>query len=261
MENMRTTVVFLSFIIISSIASGQGLTEKYTAFDIGLGRNSLTFDKRNISLAFTENSVRELAYDFSNDLDEKESYTNLYLGLKFGKYKGLSHALYFDIPVSGWGKGKFGYALGYNFALEVGIYDLLIRPSVGYSFGSTSYEIDEFGADTLGIIIDDEDVIGTDVSISVEGSESYLTPSLEVTFLVAQKFGVWVSVGYDYSFGDINHNINIRPDDDSYAEQEFNLDDPYINLKYGGETPTRSNIFDNKGVGITFGISSYWNRD
>lgn len=251
------TLAGMSFSL--SNVCGQGLTESYGSIDIGLGLSSFTFTGENASMSFTENSIRSLEYQFDKKLQSSESFTSILIGGKFGKYKGLSHSLYFNVPLKGSGKGKFGYSLGYNFALEGGFYDILIRPSLGIAFGESSYKLQTLEIDTFGIVVDDTDYIDTDMEIRISQSANYLIPKLELTFLLAQKTGIWAAVAYDYSLGNKTQVIIFSGDSES-EDTEFALDAAYPNLLIDGQSTT-SNIFDPNGLNFTFGISAYFNRD
>lgn len=251
------TLIGMSFSISS--VSGQGLTESYGSLDIGLGFSSFEFSGDNASLSFTENSVRSLDFQIDRALQSNESFTSIVLGGKFGKYKGLSHSLYFNVPIKGSGKGKFGYSLGYNFAIEGGFYDILIRPSLGVTFGESSFKLQTLEIDTFGIVVDDTDYIDTDMDIHISQSANFVIPKLELTLLLAQKTGIWVAVGYDYSLGNKTQIIKFSGDSES-KDTEFALDAAYPNLLIDGQSTT-SNIFDPNGLNITFGISGYFNRD
>ena len=260
----RNSFTFFALLILGislsfTKLSAQGLTEKYTSFDVGLGMSSFKFSGENASLSFTENSIRSLDFQIDRELEKQERFTSLLLGVKFGKYKGFSHSLYFNVPFQGTGKGKFGYSLGYNFAVEGGFYDILLRPSLGFTFGESTFKIQTLEIDTLGIVVDDTDYIDTDMTVNISQSANYIIPKLELTFLIAQKTGIWLAVAYDYSLGNNQQIIKFMGDSES-EDTEFALDAAYPNLLIDGQSTT-SNIFNPDGLNITFGVSGYFNRD
>lgn len=245
-----------------SPAMSQGLTDKYATFDIGLSSSSLSMNASNYSLGFTENSIREIDYAFGEDIESTASFLALYLGVKFGKYKGLSHSLYFEAGFGDHAKGKFGYSLGYNYPIAIGRFDLLIRPSLGITTGSSSYTLGEFVVDTVGVIIDDTDIIDTDVNVYVEQSNLFLVPKLEVTFLIEQKVGIYANVSFDYGLNNKEQILKFRPGSNSEAETlEYSLTDPsYVDLQFDDQI-IDGNLFDASTMVFSIGISSYFNRD
>lgn len=70
---------------------------------------------------------------------------------------------FFDVSLCGGGKGVFGYNIGYNYPIEIGIFDLLLRPFIGISLGESSIEFVSEQIDTFGIMIKDTDYIDTDL--------------------------------------------------------------------------------------------------
>lgn len=239
---------------------GQGLTEKYVSFDIGWGQSSLSTTYNNVSLAFTENSFRELPFSFERNIGEAGSYNRVLLQLKFGRYKGLSHSIYFDGSISDHGKGRFGYSIGYNYPIEIGIYDLLLRGSLGISNGEASYDIGEIAVDTIGIVIDDTDYIDTDVNIYLSSRTTYLTPKLEVTFLIAQKFGIWAALSYDHTISKGDQVTRFAASKGDWKDTKLNFDSDFYDFKVDGAAPA-DRLFDTNGVGFSVGLSSYFNRD
>lgn len=241
---------------------GQGLTDKFACLDIGLSRSSLGFDVNAYNLDFVENSIRELAYNYNGTFENKESGMNLYLGIKFGKYKGLSHSLFFELGFGKKGQGKFGYSLGYNYPIEIGRFDLLIRPSVGITTGSSHYQLGEMLIDTIGVIIDETSVIDTNVKIDVKQSNNLLIPKLEFTFLIEQKYAIYTNVSYDIGLNNKPQKVVFAPGSGSDAKDiKYSLDDAsFIDMKFDDELRSE-NIYKVGGLVIGIGISSYFNRD
>ncbi len=255
----RTLYYFLSlcFLIHYSL-DAQGLTEKYASFDIGLGVGAIDFgDYNNLCLQFSENSIRELEYNFDHTL-ESSSYFPLILQLKFGKYEGLSHSVFFDLPLQGKGIGKFGYSIGYNFAQPIGIYDLLIRPSVAISSGEASYHIDNFQVDTIGIILKDTDYIDTEVDMRLSENATLITPGLELSFLIEQKIAVWVKASYDIPISDQSESFIFSAND--YDSTKLDYTDSFQGMTVNGDNPPQE-IFSFSPVIWSFGVSTYYNRE
>ena len=236
----------------------QGLTEKYVSFDLSLTRSSFEASGESLGLSFSENSIRELAFDFEKSLEQEFQKTGLDIGFKFGKYKGLSYSLFMDITPSDIGKFKFGVSAGYNFAIPLGIYDLLIRPSVAVSTANINLDIGEIAVDTFGIVIDDTDYIDRTVNISVFESLAFLTPRLEATFLIEQKIGISLSAAYDIPFSRGEQTVRFTAQD--FDSTSLSFDDNFHDFTLDGILP-EENIFVTQGLLFSLGISWYYNRE
>ncbi|MDF1697385.1 MAG: hypothetical protein P1U56_16195 [Saprospiraceae bacterium] len=256
MKNLLSTFLFICF--CTSFLNGQGLTESYTSFDIRILKGTMSPETGNLALSFTENSIRELEYSFNNDYDGSISYTALEIGLKFGKYKGMSYSLDLSAPLSGQGKGKFGLSVGYNYPIPIGTMDLLFRPSLGFTGGSSNVNIGEISVDTVGIVIADTDYVDRDVNVDISQSACYLIPKLETTLLFEQKFGLSFSVAYDYEVFNNEQEIEFTATDFDATDVAFS--DTFIDLQFNGTRPT-DNIFTSNGLTFALGISWYYNRE
>jgi len=255
---MYKLFLILSFLITSFCAFSQGLTEKYTSFDLGIVRGNLEFEGSDFNLNFTENSIRELEFIFEKELPSTQDYTALDVAFKWGKYKGISYSAFANFVLTGQGKNKAGLSVGYNYPIEIGIFDLLVRPSLGFSGLSALYSVGSAQIDTIGVVIEDTDYIDRELNISIGHSTCFLSPKFEMAFLIEQKFAITASASYDYA-------INIGEQDFSYTAMDFDatavaFDSEFHNFTVDGVTPTE-NIFTTNGLIYTFGVSWYYNRE
>ncbi|MFT4533233.1 MAG: hypothetical protein ACJA1A_001722 [Saprospiraceae bacterium] len=254
--NKFLIIIFFAFTCFQSI--GQGLTEKFTSFDIGLVSGGLVIDGSDLNLSFSENSIRELEYNFDKKINSPEKYIALDIAFKWGKYNGLTYSLFLNAPLSGFGKNKAGLSVGYNYPIEIGIFDLLLRPSLGFSGVNTNFKIGSIAVDTFGIVIDDTDYVDRNVSIKAGHSTCYLSPKFEMTFLIAQKFGIMLSASYDYAVNGSEQDIDFTADDFDSTALPFGSD--FYNFTIDGNTPT-GDLFSSNGMVYSLGISSYFNRE
>ncbi|MFT6334617.1 MAG: hypothetical protein ACI86M_001506 [Saprospiraceae bacterium] len=245
------------FILIYTQSFGQGLTEKYSSFDVGLVAGTLNFTGSDLNLNFSENSIRELEYSFDKKLDAKHSYNAIKVGFKWGKYSGLSYSLFMHAAL-GDGKNKFGMSVGYNYPIEVGIFDILIRPSIAFSGVNSTYEIGTTKIDTFGIVIDDTDYVDRTLNIAITNSTCYVTPKIETTFLIEQKFGISLSAAYDIPFNSSEQDIDFKAED--FDSTSLPFDSEFHNFTVDGITPT-GDIFTYHGIVYSLGISWYYNRE
>lgn len=254
---MKKITIALSIIFISQFSFCQGLTEKFTSFDVGIVFGSLNFSGTDLNLNFSENSIRELEYNFDKKVKLSESYTALDVSFKWGKYNGLSYSLFMNAAF-GNGKNKFGISVGYNYPIEAGIFDILIRPSLGFSGVNATYVIGTTSIDTFGIIIDETDYIDRTLKIAVTSPTCYLTPKFETTFLIEQKFGIMLSASYDLLVNTTDQNIGFSAEDFDSTSLQF--DNDFLNFTVDGSTPT-DEIFTADGLVFSLGVSWYYNRE
>jgi hypothetical protein len=253
--NKYLVIIFFAFTCFQSI--GQGLTEKYTSFDVGFIVGTLNFTGTDLNLNFSENSIRELEYNFDKKLSSSKSYNAVNVGLKWGKYNGLSYSLFLHTAL-GDGKNKFGISVGYNYPIELGIFDILVRPSLAFSGVNSTYAIGTIAVDTFGIVIDDTDYVDRALDISVTNSTCYITPKLETTFLIEQKFGISLSAAYDLPFNSSEQDIDFRAEDFDSTSLPFNSE--FYNFTVDGTTPI-GDLFTYDGIVYSIGISWYYNRE
>lgn len=254
---MKHFTLVLGILFLSNFSFCQGLTEKFTSFDVGIVFGSLNFSGTDINLNFSENSIRELEYNFDKKVDLSESYTAIDVAFKWGKYKGLSYSLFMHAALTN-GKNQLGISVGYNYPIEVGIFDILIRPSLGFSGINATYVLGSTEIDTIGIIIDNTDYIDRKLDIAVTSSTCYLTPKFETTFLIEQKFGIMLSAAYDLPFNTSSQDIGFTADD--YDATSLQFDSDFLDFTIDGETPT-GDIFTADGIVFSLGVSWYYNRD
>ena len=261
---MRYFILTLVLLTANSI-SGQHLTEEYVDLGIGFGARSIGATPGLYNLSFDTNLEE---YSFEQNILENNTYTGINIGLSFGKYKGLNHTLYFDLPigraVGGSGSGKAGYSIGWGFAFEVGNFDLLLRPSIGISNGNTDYRFGSFRVDTISQFINGEEFNDVTVNVHLNHRSTYVTSDLKTTFLIAQKLGLYFSVGYDHQFTNKIERFNFTSIGDNTSSQSIEIQDPYLQyqeIQIGASNPVIANILQPGGLRFTFGIAIYYNKD
>jgi len=243
---------------ISFSASAQYLTESYAAFDLSIGPRAFSSATGIYSLSFDTNLE---SHSFERELSDSHNYFGYNIGVSFGKYKGLNHQIYFEGPFGGEGTGMFAYSLGWGFAFELDQSDILLRPSLGIANGGSNIEFGNFTVDTVSQLILGEEFNDTGVAVELEQRSTFLVPELKATFLLAQKWGLFVSAAYDIRISDKTQKFRFIGDD---TTKESELSDPFLNYLRSDFLPAVTvdeNIFDPGGLRLSFGIAFYFNKD
>lgn len=242
--------------LLSNI-SAQQLTERYAALDLGLGPRSISTTAGSYALGFDTNIETFL---LEKEIEDSFNYLGLNLGLSFGKYRSLSHNLYFDVPIGGQGSGRAGYSIGWNFAIEAGQFDILLRPAIGIATGNSNITFGSIQIDTISQLINGTEFNDVNLSVDLEQNSNYVVPELKATFLIAQKLGIFVSAAYDYDFSMKRQNFSFGDTDGV----DVDIDDTFLRYSVAGtnlNTSVTDNIYVPGGLRLSFGISIYYNKD
>lgn len=252
---MRTFTTALILLLISSTTFSQGLTKYYYSLDLGYSISSLEMQPGKYNISFIEQSIRSLAYNFDENIVAKNTTSSVHVGLQFGRSKGLSHTVAFDVPVKKHKVGGFLYSLGYTYPVEVGEQDILFRLSCGIGSGDISYEMGSIEVDTTGIIINDIDYIGTDVAINLNKHRYYIQPEFRINYVINQKFSFFARVGYQNEISNSEEVLKIIPKDGAFDKSELGYKNSLIQFSKDAQ-PVNSNLFNaNKlfyGAGFSF---------
>ena len=180
--------------------------------------------------------------------------------MTYGKFRGFDHSIYFDLGFGDLSSVKFGYALGFGRSYDFGIFNLLIRPQLGISYGTTTWEMGEMPTSDVTGIRSIHEVFEDGVArADLTSSNFYLTPSVDFSFLIKQRFALKFTAGYDYVINDSRQQIKFTSIESS-KNVKVDLDDKLIHFS-NNEYAIRNNLFSSSSVRIQFGLGYYWNRD
>jgi|GEM_PF-5872461 len=252
---MKQLIIFCLF-IFSTQLNAQELTENYKAVQFGYAAKTITGNAGiySFDLIGTSNTISA-----SSQIFEQYEYNTFDISFNFGKYRGLNHKLFFNVPNGDTGSGKFGYGIGYNFVIPLGQSNVIINPGILISTGGTT---DNSILHSVPDVFQIEDVtFMNNYSISYSGNASFITPKLEATFLIKQKVGIRLEIGYDYAFSE-SQSITIQSDIED-DDTKIDIDYPSDNIS----SITSSNpafewpLLKYSTPSALIGISYYWNHD
>ena len=243
------------FLMLASISYGQGLTDSYLNFGVGYGSRPVTAQLTAVDFSISNAGTTE---EYNTDFSEGLSANGLNIFFGFGRYKGISHQLFFDFPIGNPESTKFGYNIGYNIALEVGRQDFLIRPSVGIAGGDGVVDlVTQNYTEQVPLVFDTINVTGP-VTFSDRRNVFTLNPGIDFSFLINQKYAIHFQAHYDLDIFNISDRVLIQSDAIDGDNPSYELSD-IINLTSNGARIT-DQLIDYSGLRFSIGVSSYINK-
>ncbi|MEL7422445.1 MAG: hypothetical protein AAFN81_05610 [Bacteroidota bacterium] len=238
--------------------------QKYRSLFIGLGPRFLDTDPGTISTTFVDDSPS--MDSFNSDFEIKDRYTQVGInfGYKFGRYRGLSHDILFDISASNNYQIIFGYSLGWNFLLDVNGKDIVVRPAL-QAFGSNQvFQIGQIQNNAAFIQIDDTRYFEDELNLELRAELLAISPRLDITYVFADRWDCFLKMAYDFPRENTNPRLdfsvpsNLRTDD-SPTDSTVDIDGDNPLVRYNGEK-LESLPYNPGGLRLTLGISFLWNR-
>jgi len=234
----------------------QHLPDSFFSTEFGIGPRMIQTEGGNYQLDFSDQSGK--AYSFSKEINDPFVVVGLNFALSWGSYAGFTHSLYTDFPASQNGSGKFGYAIGYNFPIEVGVYDVLIEPSVGYTQGKTRFKFAEISVDSTGLNFFGRDYASEVINLKLTQRSRYVNTMLKFTFLKRQERAFGLEIGYDFEIQDRGEFISF--DGSQTGPILLPYDNSFINLSRDNN-PVKQKFFQPGGLRITLIYGFYKSKD
>ena len=172
--------------------------QKYRSFFLGVGPRFLNTDPGTISTTFVDDSPS--MDSFNSDFEIEDGYTQVGInfGYKFGRYRGLSHDILFDISASNNYQIIFGYSLGWNFLFDANGKDIVVRPAL-QAFGSNQvFQIGQIQNNAAYIQIDDTQYFEDELNLELRAELLAISPRLDITYVFADRFDCFLKMAYDF---------------------------------------------------------------
>ncbi len=247
----------LTFCFICFLTTGfaQGLTDSYINSGVAYGVRPVSPQLSDVNFTINNNGVVEY---FSSTLPDEPSGNGLNIFVGFGRYKGLSHQLFFDLPIGDFKNSKFGYNIGYSMAFEVGRQDLLLRPSVGVAIGDGTYELGQENYSVSTPLVFDTLNLAEPVTFALRRNVVTINPGIELTYLINQKYALVVQGHYDLDISNRTQRVTLDADSIDGSRPAYEFSD-LITVNHMG-SPLSSKLLDYSGLRFSIGISSYINK-
>ena len=234
------------------------IPEKYRAIFLGTGPRFLNTDPGEIQVNYIDNSPS--MDELSTTTVIEDGYTNLgiQLGFKWGRYKGISHALTIDVSVGDNFGGLFTYGLGYSIPKMINDRVLVIRPSVYVGFANYGFNVGSIENNAGFIQIEETQYTDPELDVLLRSQVLLYGPQLDAYYMFSDKIGAFFTLSYD--IGSTNDRPTLefsQPGGDKVTAVELEGDNP--NVIYNGETLT-SLPYNASGLRASLGISYVWNK-
>lgn len=236
----------------------QTLPEKYLALTLTAGPRTLDTQTGEIYATFIDDSY--LPDTFITYTPLKDSYTRagIHIGVHWGKYKGISHSIHFDIALSDNPSTNFAYSIGYNFPIPIGDNHLIIRPNLAGMLGNTRLYLGEIQNTNSYLQINDLLYYEEYLELNLTAQNAIYAPQLDIYYKIHRRYSITLQVGYDIGT-QINkpHLQFIQPPD--YDEQTpttkpINTENPLILFN---DEPLNKLPYQLNGPRIALGFSLY----
>lgn len=235
--------------------------EKYRAITLGFGSRFIATDPGTLVTSFTDNSPAPDDLMTTTEVDDGYMGIGISIGYKFGRYSGLSHDIDLDLTLGSAGSGLMAtYGLGWNFPMDIGDKELLIRPSIYGGFGGFGFEVGEMENNTGFIQIGETQYNEQALDVALQSSVLVYGPAVDFVYRVLDRVDVFLSAHYDIGSSNKDGEIIFSSQVEDSKESRLKLNGENPKVIYNGEETTTL-PYDISGIRIQIGASYLWNRD
>lgn len=238
--------------------------QKYRSITLGFGPRFLDTNPGTITTTFVDDSPS--MDSFVSDFDVQDGYTQfgINFGYKFGRYRGLSHDLLFDVTTSKSYTIKVAYSIGWNFLFDLGNKNLVIRPGLQGFFSNTSFQLGQIENNAAYIQIGERQYFEDELNVELRAESGSVAPRLDITYVFAERFDAYIKAAYDISSNNTNPRIAFEVPDgdrtaDSPPDSSLMIDGDNPLVTYNGEK-LEVLPYNPGGLRLTVGVSFLWNR-
>ncbi len=235
--------------------------ERYRAITLGFGPRFISTDPGTLITSFTDNSPSPDNLMTTTEIADGYTSVGISLGYKFGRYSGLAHDLDIDVTLGDAGSGlMLTYGLGWNFPIDIGDKELLIRPSIFGGFGGFGFEVGQMLNNTGFIQIGQTQYNEPALDVALQSSVLVYGPAIDLVYRVMDRVDVFLSAHYDVGSNNSDGSIIFTSQVEDAKESRLDLNGENPKVVYNGnETTTLP--YDISGIRIQIGASFLWNRD
>ena len=257
---------FLTIVIVCQLGFAQsdasGFPNKYRSFTLGFGPRILDTYPGTLFTSFIDDSPSMDNLSTTTMIEDSYTRVGLFLAFNFGKFKGLSHSVAFDISLGDHQGGLFYYSLGYSIPMEVGENTLIIRPAMNAGFGNYGFDVGELENNASYIQIGETQYFDSQLDLHLKSQTFVYGPALDLHFIVQDKFKIFANVAYDIASSNTNPTLEFSPpsssDNDNTSSLNIDGSNPFVT--YNDEKITTL-PYEASGMRITVGVGYTWARD
>ncbi len=252
-------VLFIGSQMFGQLADDGDFPEKYRSVFVGFGPRTLNTTPGTIKTVYTDESPSMDHLETQIEILDKYKKWGFQAGYKWGRYKGLSHSILFDISMGKNRGGVFTYSLGYNYPVKINTKALIIRAALFGGFGNFGFDIGQLENNAGYIEINGNKYYDKQLDVSLSSQVFLYGPELDLMFELSDHFEVFASFIYDIASKNSRPKINFvttEKEDQDTASIDLGGDNPKVT--YNGKELT-SLPYEISGLRLTFGVSYVWN--
>lgn len=235
--------------------SSPNTPRKYISFGLKYGPRTLKSEVGLLIVRFTDDSPSKKVNTIGLQTEKKYIENAFQLDFSWGRYKGISSSLMFDIMLGKNDGGLFGYSIGWNFPVVAGERIFLIRPGLigmagnfGYSFGKLS-----------GIAIPmqiNSSVFNEEVEVSTSSQIIVYGPLTDFRFTITNNFHAVAQISYLFTSENKNVEINFKTKN---VSEKHDTDQKNNFVDFNGNI-VNSLPYDASGLRLSIGLAYSFNR-
>lgn len=261
---MRFTLLISLLIFIVSPSMAQfddegDFANKYRAIFLNFGPRVLDTDPGTIHTYYVDDSPSQDEFESTTIIEDEYKKYGFQVGYKWGRYRGLSHSLLFDISMGKHQGGLFTYSLGYNFPVKIASTALVIRGAAYGGFGNYGFNLGKINNEAGYIQINEQIYTQDYLNVRLTSQAFVYGPQVDLMLMITDHFEVLASFNYNLQSGNSRPKIEFSADsDDEVPNSSLPINGDNPNVSYNGDKLS-SLPYDISGFRMSFGVAYVWN--
>ena len=261
---MKTKIIVLLLIFMGINVYGQlsdegDFPEKYRSVFLGFGPRTLNTTPGVIKTIFTDESPSMDHLETQIEIKDKYRKWGFQAGYKWGRYKGLSHSILFDISMGKNRGGIFTYSLGYNYPIKINSKALVLRGAFFGGFGNFGFDIGQLENNAGYIQINGNKYYDRQLDVSLSSQVLIYGPEIDIMLMMSDRLEVFANFNYDLKNKNSRPKINFTTTELEEEETtSVNLTSENVTVTYNGNKLS-SLPYDISGLRLTIGVAYVWN--
>jgi len=245
-----------------SQSNASNTPEKYRSFTLGFGPRTLNTTPGTILTSYVDDSPSMDNLSTTTMVEDKYNRLGAFLAFNFGKFKGLSHSVAFDISLGEHQGGLFYYSLGYSFPMDVGENSIVVRPAMNVGFANYGFDVGELDNNASYIQIGETQYFDSKLELHLKSQTFVYGPSVDFHFILPNRLKIFANVAYDIASANSNPTLEFAPpsssDNDNSSSLEIDGNNPLVT--YNGSKIT-SLPYEASGMRFTLGVGYAWTKN
>ncbi|MDX2305655.1 MAG: hypothetical protein NW226_22805 [Microscillaceae bacterium] len=235
------------------------LSDSYISIYLLGGVQPISTDGSNMSLSYIDESPSQDNLSVTKIIEEGNSGLGANLGVEFGNYKGWHGELSLSAAFGKADRLGIDVGGGYNFSIGK---RFVLRPVLGFSFGSAMFNMGDLNNNDLFIQINDTQFYDENVSVQLRAREYGLRPRADMLFRISNKINIRAYAAYFLGLGQGTPFLRFSGSNDGSGEsttlvEKENITESNVTFSIGDQQTTKLPIdFDGFqfGLGLSFNL-------